>query len=98
MKVVRVRHFGDNTAKEFLFETPRSLKKGDLVLTAPKNGKYLNYAVCTANSIEVKKEALEYLQPRSEWQLPLAKVIGKYELTEFVKETNVLNKTADVKE
>ena len=92
MKIVRVRHFGDNTAREFLFETPRALKKGDLVLTAPKNGKYENFAVCTANSIEVKKEALEYLQPKSEWQLPLAKVIGKYELTEFAKDINVPNK------
>lgn len=86
MKVVKVRHFKSNTSREFLFETPRALKKGDLVLTAPRDGKYENYGVCTANSIEVKKEILEYLQDNNSYRLPLAKIIGKYELTEYKME------------
>ena len=83
MKIVRVRHFGDDKAKEFTYETPRALKKDDLVLVAPKHGKYENYAVCTTDSIEIKKEILEFLQTQFAWELPLCKVIGKFELTKY---------------
>ncbi len=83
MKIVKVRHFGDSKSKEFIYETSRALKKDDMVLVAPKHGKYENYAVCTTDSIEVKKEVLEFLQTQGAWELPLCKVIGKFELNNY---------------
>ena len=87
MKVVKVKHyerdFFGEVEKHFLFETPIKLKEGDIVLTAPKQSKDRDIAICAADNIEISEKILEYLASVSEYELPLAEVIGKYELTEW---------------
>lgn len=89
MKVVKVKHYEKycyelfDMEHTYLFETPIVLKEGDIVLTAPKQGKYENIAICVSDSAEISQKALEYLEGVGEYALPLAKVVGKYELERF---------------
>lgn len=85
MIIVTVRHVNDNLAKQYLFESPKHLKKGDYVLVLPKDGRKPKVAVCTADSIVVKKEVMEYLAFDSPWSLPLKRVIGKMDQWEKVE-------------
>ena len=85
MKIVKVRHQKDSYAKEYLFETLRNLKKGDSVICdTRKCGEEIS--ICTSDSIEVKKEVLEFLETDGRWTLPLKKVVGKFNLDEWSKE------------
>lgn len=85
MKVVRIRHTGDPRATEYLFSTTRNLKKGDYVLCSVKQDKE-DIGICTADSIEIKKETLEYLSHNSGWTFPLKPIIGK--MDRWIKETD----------
>lgn len=78
MKVVKIKHPKDIPAKEYLFATSKNLKQGDIVLCEVKNDKE-EIGICTADSKEIAKEALEYLSNDSGYYLPLKTVIGKME-------------------
>ena len=78
MKVVKVRHVKDPRATEYLFSTTRSLKKGDIVLCSVKTEKE-DIGICTADSIDIKQDALEYLADNARWSNPLKPIIGKME-------------------
>ena len=78
MKVVRVRHIKDTLAKEYLFETKRNLKKGDIVLCSVKTDKE-DVGICTSDSMEISKAVLEFLSYNAGWSFPLKPVIGKIE-------------------
>lgn len=85
MKIVKVRHQKDLYAKEYLFETPKNLKKGDIVICDTKKCDE-EISICTSDSIEVKKEVLEFLNNQScGWSMPLAKVVGRYDLDRWEK-------------
>lgn len=78
MKVVRIRHPKDTMATEYLFSTPRALKKGDIVLCLVKDDRE-EVGICTTDSKEISKEALEFLSVNSRYSFPLKPVIGKME-------------------
>ena len=78
MKVVKIRHLKDNTGREYLFATSKSLKVGDIVLCEVKTDKE-EAGICTSDSKEIAKEALEFLAFDSRYTFPLKSVIGKME-------------------
>lgn len=78
MKVVRIRHPRENTGREYLFATSKSLKVGDVVLCEVKTDKE-EVGICTSDSKEIAKEALEFLAFDSRYSFPLKNVIGKME-------------------
>lgn len=78
MKVVRIRHPKDRNAKEYLFSTERTLKKGDVVLCSVKEDEE-EVGICTSDSKEIALMALEFLSFDAPYSFPLKKVIGKME-------------------
>ena len=78
MKVVKIRHPKDSTGMQYLFATNRSLKAGDIVLCEVKNDKE-EVGICTCDSKEIAKEALEFLSYDARYTFPLKNVIGKME-------------------
>lgn len=78
MKVVKIRHPKDPRATEYLFATSKNLKQGDIVLCAVKKDKE-DVGICTSDSKEISKDALEFLSFNAEWSFPLKEVIGKME-------------------
>ena len=84
MKIVKVRNIPNgkyDRVKEYLFQTTHNLKKGDIVHceTVAKNGMV---GVVTADSIEIRKEVLDFLEFDAPWKQPLKNVIGKMEYWE----------------
>lgn len=88
MKIVTVRYEADSSAKNYLFETKRNIKKGEYVLVNNKGGTYTNVAIATRDSMDIRKEVLEYLEFNAPWKLPLEKVKGKMDLWEEEKKEN----------
>lgn len=87
MKIVIVKH--ENCGTKYVFEVPdnESVKAGDLVLVENKRGKALATCMCDSFAINCDTPEFNAICKGFGVTQPLAKVIGKFNYTEFLAET-----------
>lgn len=99
MNIVLIKH-SENDSKQFLFEVPGDiiLSEGSLVCVENKKGKHIG--ICTCDSCEVSESLAAAIVRMNGGSLPLAKVIGYYDLNLFEQaiEKTVVRHDAFVKE
>ena len=86
VRIVLVKHEGDS--RPYIFAVPdcdsADIVKGDYLLVKNKRGKQMACAAC--DSFDVPNNVAEAIAEALGGKVPLAPVIGKYELTTFKEE------------